>query len=283
MPVVVVGNLTVGGVGKTPLVIWLVERLVEAGYLPGVVSRGYGGGRLLSPNEVTSVSDPSVVGDEAVLVAMRTGRPVYVHPDRYSAGLALLQNHDCNVIVADDGLQHYALARDVEIIVIDGDRRFGNGHALPAGPLREPTTRAQEADFLVCRGIGLPGENSMRVHGEYAVRLINPAERRALADFCDRDLVAMAGIGNPDQFFALLTSKKLRFESWSFPDHHRFSIQDLPQDGRTVLMTEKDAVKCRPFARSEDWYVPVAAELSSEFCVNILNLIKVKIDGQKAA
>jgi tetraacyldisaccharide 4'-kinase len=282
-PVIVVGNLTVGGVGKTPLVIALVELLREAGYRPGVISRGYGGLGAVQPLAVTPSSDPAVVGDESLLTTLRTGAPVCVHRDRYAAGQALLAAHDCDVIVADDGLQHYGLARDVEIAVVDGDRRFGNGHLLPAGPLREPVRRLGDVDLVVCRGRGLPGEFSMSIAGVEAVNLLAPEQRRRLSSLAGNDLVALAGIGNPASFFQLLSRHGLNFEARVFPDHHRFSPDDLPRDGRIVLMTEKDAVKCRAFATERDWHVPVSAVLPDEFRLTLINLIKVKCDGQQAA
>jgi tetraacyldisaccharide 4'-kinase len=166
VPVVVVGNLTVGGVGKTPLVIWLIETLRTKGFRPGVISRGYGGQTAKQPQEVTAESDAATVGDEPLMVALRTGAPVFVHPDRFEAGKALLSGHDCDVIIADDGLQHYALARDVEIVVVDGERRYGNGHLLPAGPMREPEARIAEADLVVCRG----GRAARRTFDEHLQR-----------------------------------------------------------------------------------------------------------------
>lgn len=284
VPVIVVGNLTVGGTGKTPLVVAVTEMLARAGYRPGVVSRGYGGRRSPVPVLVRADSDPAAVGDEPVLMARRTGRPVAVFPDRVEAARWLLQNTDCDVIVADDGLQHYALRRDVEIVVVDGARRFGNGACLPAGPLREPPSRLARADLVVCLG-GEPaaGEWLMRLVGDEAINLADENLHRPLADFAQAPCRAVAGIGNPARFFAHLRAAGLRPEPEAFPDHHPFAREDIWADTRPVLMTEKDAVKCRPFAGAQHWYVPVSAVVPQGFEDELLNRLKAKCDGQKAA
>ncbi len=284
VPVIVVGNLTVGGVGKTPLTIWLAEFLAAAGYKPGVISRGYGGRTQAEPLAVFPSSDPFDAGDEPVLIARWTGRPVYVFPRRADAGRALLAATDCDVLIADDGLQHYALARDVEIAVVDGERGFGNGHCLPAGPLREPMERLSEADLIVHRGSAREGEFLMMLAGNEAVNLADENIRKPLAEFIGAELCAVAGIGNPASFFAGLRKSGLSFEERPFPDHHRYRPDDLRfGDDATVLMTEKDAVKCRGFAGENFWYVPVRAELPREFGERLLQLLKAKRDGQKTA
>ena len=282
VPVIVVGNLSVGGVGKTPLVVWIVQTLLEQGYRPGVISRGFGGTGSTEPLAVTGTSDPDRVGDESVLIALRCGVPVYVHRDRVRAGKALLAAHDCDVIVSDDGLQHYGLARDLEIAVVDGERGFGNRHLLPAGPLREPVRRLDEVDLVVQRSRGGDDEIVMSIRGKVAVNLLNPQVVKPLAEFRREKLVAVAGIGYPQRFFDLLTEEQLDFEQRPFPDHHRFCPNDLRHDRGAVIMTEKDAVKCRVFASLEHWYVPVSAELSGSFRETFLTLLQVKIDGQKA-
>lgn len=261
-PVIVVGNISVGGNGKTPLVIYLVERLRANGRAPGIVSRGYGG-RANTPQAVSPDSDPRQVGDEAVLLAGRCRCPVVVGKDRVAAAQALLLDYACDVVVADDGLQHYALARDIEIAVIDGQRRFGNGFCLPAGPLREPPRRLREVDWVVGNGSAKAGEILMTLHAEHAHRLSEAKESRALRGF-RVPVHAIAGIGNPQRFFTTLREHGLTLYEHPFPDHHRFSAGDLDfGDDLPILMTEKDAVKCRPWASERCWYVPVCARLDA--------------------
>ncbi len=280
-PVIVVGNLTVGGSGKTPFVIWLAGQLHAAGYWPGIVSRGYGGKASHWPQQVRADSDTMMVGDEAVLIARRTGCPMTVGPDRVAACRALLKYHDCDVIIADDGLQHYALQRDLEIVIIDGVRRFGNGFCLPAGPLRELPSRLRTVDWVVLNG-GFPhtGETLMQLEGN---RLCNPADTdrcQPLSTLRGKAVHAVAGIGNPGRFFARLREAGVQVEEHSFPDHHRFTAQDLVfNDDKPVVMTEKDAVKCQPFALPHHWYLPVTARLENGFTTHLLQLLKRKIDG----
>lgn len=265
VPVVVVGNLTVGGTGKTPLVIALVEDLRGRGFKPGVVSRGYGGSAT-SPRIIAAQPDPRVTGDEAALVRTRTGVPVAVGADRVGAA-RLLEGHGVDVIVADDGLQHYALGRDIEICVIDGARRFGNGRLLPAGPLREPPARLGSVDFVVCNGGESTGtEVPMRLVARDAVALAEPLRTQPLAAFAGARVHAVAGIGHPGRFFDSLRAAGVDVEAHPFPDHHTFTAEDLAfGDGLPVLMTEKDAVKCRGFACAGWWSLPVTAELPAAF------------------
>ncbi|MFP4080620.1 MAG: tetraacyldisaccharide 4'-kinase [Ectothiorhodospira sp.] len=258
--ILVVGNLTVGGTGKTPMVIWLCRWLKEHGYRPGVVSRGYGGRARHWPQAVTPGSDPAQVGDEPVLIATRSGCPVYVDPNRRRAALALLAQHPCDVIVADDGLQHHALARDLEIVMVDGARRFGNGLCLPAGPLREPLGRLQEVDFRVATGMPGPGEYAMTLTGHRALAVGDPGRTRPLEAFRGQRVHALAGIGHPPRFFDMLAGHGLEVMPHPFPDHHAFTPGEIRfGDGLPVLMTEKDAVKCRQIAGPEHWFVPVSA------------------------
>ena len=280
VPVVIVGNLTVGGTGKTPLVIWLVDFLKAAGYRPGVIACGYRGKARDWPQTVQADSDPMELGDEAVLLAGRCECPVVVGPDRVTAARALLETSDCDLIVCDDGLQHYALERDVEIVVIDGERRFGNGWCLPAGPLREPPTRLTKVDLTVVNGPeSLPGEYSMTLRVERANNLETGHGSRSLADFGHGSVHAIAGIGNPERFFTSLRQAGVLFEKHVFPDHHLYSVQELAfDDGRPLVMTEKDAVKCRTFALANSWYVPVTIEMSAEFGIRVLELITVRGD-----
>lgn len=266
VPVIVVGNITVGGTGKTPLVIALVDALRERGWKPGVVTRGYAGAAR-GAMRVDSGSDPAVVGDEAKLIFESTHVPVAVDRDRVEAGRALIAAAQVDIIIADDGLQHYRLDRDMEICVIDGQRRFGNGLLLPAGPLREKEERLARVDFRVCNGDGVrPGEVPMRLLGEYAVALNDPAQRKSLRDLIGRRVHAVAGIGNPQRFFAMLRAAGLDVVEHPFPDHHAFSADDLHfGDDAPILMTDKDAVKCRAFAGAGRWTVPVAADVPMAF------------------
>jgi tetraacyldisaccharide 4'-kinase len=262
-PVIVVGNLTAGGTGKTPLTLTLIEALRQRGYRPGVVSRGYGG----TQREPTLLGDrpnPTDVGDEPALIRS-TGVSVAIGRDRPAAA-KLLVDAGCNVVIADDGLQHYRLARDVEICVIDGERRFGNGKLLPAGPLREPLRRIDDVDFRVCNGGHADaGEISMQLRGG-TVRALLDGHEQPLEGFRGTRVHAVAAIGHPQRFFTSLIAQGVEVIPHPFADHHAFVLGDLAfGDGLPVLMTEKDAVKCRDFAQAHWWSVPVKAELPAAF------------------
>ncbi|MCI1899164.1 MAG: tetraacyldisaccharide 4'-kinase [Enterobacter sp.] len=266
VPVVVVGNLTAGGNGKTPVVIWLVEQLAKRGIRAGVVSRGYGGKAAKYPLLLTSQTTTAEAGDEPVLIFQRTGAPVAVSPDRSEAVRALLNDHAVQIIITDDGLQHYALARDKEVVVIDGVRRFGNGWWLPAGPMRERASRLRSVDAIIVNGgEARPGEIPMRLSPGLAVNLLT-GERCDVADL--PALVAMAGIGHPPRFFATLESCGASVEKTvPLADHQALSVdqvEPLAACHQNLIMTEKDAVKCRAFAKANWWYLPVDAELSGE-------------------
>ncbi|WIF64019.1 tetraacyldisaccharide 4'-kinase [Enterobacter cloacae] len=266
VPVVVVGNLTAGGNGKTPVVIWLVEQLQKRGIRPGVVSRGYGGKAAHYPLLLTPDTTTAEAGDEPVLIYQRTGAPVAVSPVRSDAVQALLAEHDVQIIITDDGLQHYALARDKEIVVIDGVRRFGNGWWLPAGPMRERASRLKSVDAVIVNGgSALPGEIPMQLQPGMAINLLT-GERQAVSRL--PALVAMAGIGHPPRFFATLEQCGARLDKRvPLADHQALvaeQVDALTTSGQTLIMTEKDAVKCRAFAKENWWYLPVDAELSGE-------------------
>jgi tetraacyldisaccharide 4'-kinase len=266
VPVIVVGNITVGGTGKTPLVLWLAALLSRHGMRPGIVSRGYGG-NAKSPRSVAPSSNPRDVADEPLLLAQRSGCPVFVGVDRCAAGQALLQAHpECDVIVSDDGLQHYALARDIEIAVIDGARGLGNGLMLPAGPLREPPSRLRSVDAVVThsRAPAIEGPGPAALHmtleGSEFHNLLNASSIVRPAHFQGRRVHAIAGIGNPARFFEHLRALGLQFEAHAFPDHHRYTAADLAfRDESDVVMTEKDAVKCAAFAARKHWALRVDA------------------------
>lgn len=283
VPVIIVGNLTVGGTGKSPLVAYLADFLSQAGYKPGIISRGYGSKAQHWPQRVFADSDPAQVGDEAVMLANKTGCPVAVGSVRAKAVALLLAETDCNLIISDDGLQHYALQRDIEIIVVDGERRFGNGYCLPAGPLREPIARVCGVDFVVVNGAPLDSsEFKMQVKADDAVNL-KTGERRPLQHFCKMAVHAVAGIGNPQRFFDSLDGVGIAHTRNIFPDHYPYQPSDLQfDDGLPVLMTEKDAVKCRLFALQHYWYVPVNVELPALLTQQLLNLLQEKNYGSKA-
>ena len=266
VPVVVVGNLTAGGNGKTPVVIWLVEQLQKRGIRPGVVSRGYGGKAARYPLLLAEETTTAEAGDEPVLIYQRTGAPVAVSPLRSDAVQALLAEHEVQIIITDDGLQHYALARDKEIVVIDGVRRFGNGWWLPAGPMRERASRLRSVDAVIVNGgVAKSGEIPMHLHPGMAVNLLT-GERQAVAQL--PALVAMAGIGHPPRFFSTLEQCGARLDKCvPLADHQALvaeQVDALTVPGQTLIMTEKDAVKCRAFAKENWWYLPVDAELSGE-------------------
>lgn len=274
VPVIVVGNISIGGTGKTPFVIWLVHWLQRAGYRPGVVSRGYGGKAASWPQQVRPDSAPDLVGDEPVLLARHCRCPVAVGPDRVAAAHALLEHHDCDILVADDGLQHYALVRDLEIAIIDGDRRHGNGRCLPAGPLRERPARLLDVDIIVCNGRPQRGEFSMTLAGRHVHRVGDSGTVRPLGSFKGQ-VHAVAGIGNPDRFFRQLRRQGLEVIEHPLPDHHPIVPGDVTfDDGLPVLMTEKDAVKCEPFADDLHWVLPVEAELAPQLDIRLRNMLK---------
>ncbi|WP_413626280.1 tetraacyldisaccharide 4'-kinase [Luteibacter sp. Lutesp34] len=264
VPVVVVGNITVGGTGKTPLIVALARAMAERGFSPGVVSRGYGGSER-GPYLLTGNDDPARVGDEPSLIR-QYGIPVSIGRERPEAA-RLLIDAGCDLVLADDGLQHHRLGRDVEICVVDGERRLGNGHLLPAGPLREPASRLGEVDFVVVNGGAPgPGEIAMTLEGGTAVNMHDPSLEAPLSDFAGRPAHAVAGIGNPARFFASLAAQGIAVHGHPFADHHAFTRDDFTfADGCPVLMTDKDAVKCRAFARPNWWRVPVRALVPESF------------------
>jgi tetraacyldisaccharide 4'-kinase len=260
VPVIVVGNITVGGSGKTPLVLWLASFLRQKGLRPGIVLRGYGGSAADWPHGVTPIHDPDVVGDEAVMLARQSECPVAADPDRVRGAQFLIREHRCDVIVSDDGLQHLRLARDIEIAVIDGARRFGNGYCLPAGPLREPLSRLRGVSLRVATGPPREGELGMQLEDTGLCRVNLPEAYASTGVFRGETVHAVAGIGNPARFFAHLRRLDIEIIEHPFPDHHRFTAQDIRfSDNRPVIMTHKDAVKCERFAGDHVWYLMVEA------------------------
>jgi len=277
VPVIIVGNISIGGTGKTPLVVWLTRYLQTQGWRPGVLTRGYRGQATNWPQVVKPDSEPQLVGDEAVLLARRCDCPVIAGPNRVIAGQVLIQNYACNLIICDDGLQHYTLQRNVEIAVIDGQRRLGNGLCLPAGPLREPPQRLCECDLVVTNGLAVTGEFSMLLQGTHAVKLGNISHVKPLADFVNDEVMAIAGIGNPERFFKMLETYGLRLQKRPFPDHHAFCKEDfIGLTQHKILMTEKDAVKCEQFLQDFDaWYVPINAELEPALIAELAHMSKL--------
>lgn len=276
VPVVVVGNISVGGTGKTPLTITLSAQLRDRHRHPGIVTRGYGGSTG-APRAVAPDSDPRASGDEAVLLARRSGCPVWAGADRVAAGRALLAAHpQCDVLISDDGLQHYALARDFEIVVIDAARGFGNGLLLPAGPLRETPARLARVHALVMNGDGPavpPGGATvyrMNLTGESFRNLQAPQQQVHASHFSGQTVHAVAAIGNPQRFFDHLRALGIACCPHPFPDHHAFTAADLAfGDGAPVLMTEKDAVKCEAFADSRQWVLQVDAHIDGDLAGQI--------------
>lgn len=289
-PVIVVGNLTVGGTGKTPLTVWLANQLRQRGYEVGLVSRGYGReqGDL---REVTPVSRWQEVGDEPLILHRRTGCMTLVGSDRVAAATALVAR-GARVILADDGLQHLRMRRDCEVVVVDGTRGLGNGRVLPAGPLRESGSRVRAADAVVVNG-GVEGEPvqglspdvtaaalRMRLVATEALQVAGQGQPQPLEAFRGRPVHAVAGIGNPQRFFADLRARGLEIIEHPFPDHYTLTPADLDfGDGLAVLMTEKDAVKCRQLAGPRLWYVPVAAAFSEADSRRLLELVMRAIDS----
>lgn len=278
MPVVVVGNITVGGTGKTPVVVALCEAMTRRDLNVVVISRGYGGKSDRYPIPVTVDAEAAAVGDEPLLIARRTGVPVLIDPRRRRALEFAVETLSADVVISDDGLQHYDLPRTCEIVVVDGSRGLGNGWCLPAGPLREPPSRLDSCDWVVINGV----EKSSRA--EAVVMTLDSAdpvnlvtgESMAMEDFVARKPYchAVAGIGNPERFFTGLESFGLRVERHPFADHHPFVQQDFTDLGEdTVLMTEKDAVKCHSFAKPDWWYLPVAARLPTVFTEGVLDAV----------
>ncbi|SIS76131.1 tetraacyldisaccharide 4'-kinase [Neptunomonas antarctica] len=269
VPVIVVGNINIGGTGKSPLVIALIQLLREQGYQPGVVSRGYAAHPSEYPFTVLSSSTPSEAGDEPLMIVQRTAVPLVIDPNRVRACQQLLKTQCCDIIISDDGLQHYAMGRDVEIVVIDGKRGLGNGHCLPVGPLRELPERLNQVDMVVVNGVGgFHVDNAIQMQlAATALVSLTDGQSDAVTVVDSVRVHAVAGIGNPDRFYDTLRQAGFNPIEHSFPDHHAYQLTDVVFDDLLpVIMTEKDAVKCRhlPITAST-YYLKVEAQLPPEF------------------
>ena len=274
---IVVGNLTVGGTGKTPFVAALVDVLSEQGLRAGIIARGYGGKAASWPHRVTPDSDPSLSGDEAVWLAQACRVPVYAGPDRFAVACALLDEHPVDVLISDDGLQHGPLGRDIEIVMIDPLRGFGNRQCLPAGPLRERLSRLARVDATVSLGEHPLARFHIDTRAGDAVNVQNPADTRPLYSFAGQACHAVAGISHPARFYAMLKAQGLQPDTRDFGDHHAFVEADIRfGDDLPVLMTAKDAVKCRAFAGKNCWYVPLELNPGPAFTEWLLETLKRK-------
>jgi tetraacyldisaccharide 4'-kinase len=279
VPVVIIGNISVGGTGKTPFTLWLAQQLLDAGWHPAIISRGYTKTKQQRPDipHAVEINDsPDVVGDEPLLMVQRNLCPVWIGRNRVAVAQALLQAHpQCDVILSDDGLQHYRLQRDIEIVLVDGNRRFGNGLLLPAGPLREPVSRLKSVDIVVINsGTASAGEYAMQLSGSLFYNLLNPNTTQPATAFTGRKVHAIAGIGHPQRFFSYLKKMGLSAQTHAFPDHHCYTVADIMfNDAEAVLMTEKDAVKCASFATEQCWVLRVDAQIDPALAQLIIEKI----------
>ncbi|MBA3660732.1 MAG: tetraacyldisaccharide 4'-kinase [Gammaproteobacteria bacterium] len=273
VPTIIVGNITVGGTGKTPFVIWLAHYLTEQGYAPGIVTRGVGGILSNTPHFVQLSDLPQRVGDEAILLQKSVRCPVVICKNKVAAVRALLQQYPCDVVISDDGLQHYRLGRHIEIAIIDEQRGFGNKHLLPAGPLREPIKRLKQVTFQVINGN--TKEATMSVEARHLVSLYDEETKQFLTNFAHQTVHAVAAIGHPERFFSALRKAGLKVIPHIFPDHYLFKEEDFKFDDRLpIIMTEKDATKCRTFADERYWYLGIAVKISPIFAQDLLQTLK---------
>jgi tetraacyldisaccharide 4'-kinase len=288
VPVVVIGNIAVGGAGKTPVTLWLAGFLKDKGLNPAIISRGYGGRKTSSSVLVTAESDPALVGDEPVLLARRSGCPVFVDADRVRAALSAVRN-GADVILADDGLQHYRLRRDIEIVVVDGSRGFGNGHLLPAGPLREPMSRLDTVDRILLQQVSgsEKGRDNSAAFAERTTRFslagqtlkrIGDGQTRVLSELSGKSVHAVAGIANPNRFFEFLEQHDIEVLRHPKPDHARLSDADIRfDDDLDVIVTEKDAVKCANLSHGRLWYLPVTVTFGNDEDMQWIDALRAKL------
>lgn len=269
VPVVVVGNITVGGSGKTPIVIKLVKHFQQQDKKVGVVSRGYGGSHASGSLLVDVGTSAGLSGDEPLLIAMQTDAPVMINKDRSKAVYDLIEQCQPDVVISDDGLQHYAMGRDIEIAVVDGRRRFGNGFYLPAGPLRESQSRLNEVDFVINNGAIQAGEITARLEPKFFVNVLT-GEQQPLDFFIKKVCHGVAGIGHPQRFFDVIKHLCAILYRHKFKDHHPYVDKDLAfDDEHPIIMTAKDCVKCSEFANDRMWYLHVEVNLSEDFLTKL--------------
>ena len=276
VPVVVVGNITLGGTGKTPLILHLAEELIKKKLRVGVISRGYKSSKKF-PREVRVDSDFREVGDEPLLIKRRLNIPVFVGINRVKTGELLMQKNKVDIILSDDGLQYYALHRDYEFIVVDGVRKFGNKFLLPAGPLREPLRRLKTADSILLNSIKVKNKEYGLIQTHYSslIKNIHTSKTKTLRSIKNIEIVVVTAIGNPDRFFDYLKSLNLKFDSIVFNDHHAFCQNDFNfYHDKLILMTEKDAVKCQTIKHDNIWYLPISVKIGSRIFNNMLMKIK---------
>lgn len=275
VPVIIIGNITVGGNGKTPLVIWLADKLKQSGYRPGIISRGYGGQAKKWPQQVRPDSDPIVVGDEAIVISRRTACPMAVGPDRVETGKALIKHSNCDIIISDDGMQHYRLKRNIEIAVVNAGTKFGNELCLPAGPLREPITRLDSVNFIITNGESSDTEYSMLYEGNELYSVHDNTIKTNLSEYENQKVHVIAAIANPERFFSSLKKMNIDVIEHVFIDHFIFKESDLDfEDNFPIIMTEKDAVKCSRFNINNCWYLPINCKISNSLELNILNKLE---------
>src|SRR5436190_5177286 len=276
VPVIVVGNITIGGTGKTPVVIALACFLKEKGWRPGIISRGYGGNTKHFPCLVHQNSNAREVGDEPLLIAQHTACPTVIDPNRSRGAKSLLKRSNCNIVISDDGLQHLSLGRNIEIVVVDGERRFGNNFCLPAGPLREPVSRLNSVDFVISKEMTQANEFKLSLIPDYFYQLIQTKNKQSADYILNRKVHAVAGIGNPSQFFKTLRNLNLTIIEHPFPDHYHFKPRDFNfGDDAIVIMTEKDAIKCVGFVDTRLWCLKTKTDLDNNFLNTILSRINV--------
>jgi tetraacyldisaccharide 4'-kinase len=272
VPVIVVGNITVGGTGKTPFCIALCDYLQQQGLSPGLVSRGYGGRAKSWPQVVSADSDPLMVGDEPILLVERTGCPMVVGPDRAAAVKRLLNEFGCDIVISDDGLQHYGMGRDIEIVIIDHSRGLGNGLCLPAGPLRESDSRLKKVDFVIKNG-----SSQMQISSGEPYAINDGSCKLKVSNTVNKSVCAMAAIGNPKRFFDSLEAQGFEFQTKVFRDHHYYTREDLQDiDADIIIMTEKDAVKCRRFNDDRCYVLPIDASVSTDLLGAMLAAVRKK-------
>ena len=283
VPVVIVGNITIGGTGKSPLVIWLLEKLLKIGMKPGLICRGYNSNANY-PQEVFTDSEVSDVGDEALMVKFRFEKnniniPIFVGKKKVQVGRALLESYpDINILISDDGLQHYKLKRDFEIAVVDEVRKFGNEFLIPMGPLREPVNRLTRVDAVIVNSRTLKKSEygyGMTYFGETLVNCLRSNHISEL-DVLEKEIVAITGIGNPERFFEQLAASGIKFKEVIFNDHHFFTESDFKDyDDMDIIMTEKDAVKCKSFAKENFWYLPVYADVEEKLFERMIKKLRI--------